>query len=106
LGSENHILNSGNTIIEKFDEMQFRPSTKLTDGEEIIFGNGAGSSRVPLADPMTCNLRRVSHASGTSEVFDQFLDDEDEDACDVPIYFGGPFISDDVLMRRLEVSAC
>ena len=57
---------------------------------------------------MICNLHlavaRVSHASGASEVFDQFLDD-DEDACDVPICFGGPFMSDDVLMRKLEVLA-
>ena len=57
---------------------------------------------------MICNLHlavaRVSHASGASEVFDQFLDD-DEDACNVPIYFGGPFMSDDVLMCKLEVLA-
>ena len=81
--------------------------TKLT---EIIFGGGIGSSRVPLPDPMICNLHlaiaRVSYASGASEVFDQFLDDDDEDACDVPVYLGGPFVSDDVLMRRLETLAC
>lgn len=58
---------------------------------------------------MICNLRlavaRVSCDSGASEIFDQFLDDDIEDACDVPIYFGGPFMSDDVLMRKLEVLA-
>ena len=86
--------------------------TKLTDGDEILFGTGAGGSRVPLPDPMICNLHlavaRVSHACGASEVFDQFLDDDDDDACDVPVYFGhgGPFVSDDVLMRKLEVLAC
>ena len=80
--------------------------TKLTDGEEIIFGNGAGGSRVPPPDPMICNLRlavaRVSCDSGASEISDQFLDDDIEDACDVPIYFGGPFMSD---VRKLEVFA-
>ena len=81
--------------------------TKLTDGDEILFGTGAGGSRVPLPDPMICNLHLgVSHACGASEVFDQFLDDDDDDACDVPVYFGGPFVSDDVLMRKLEVLAC
>ena len=80
--------------------------TKLTDGEEIIFGNSTSGSTVPLPDPMICNLHlavaRVTHASGASEVFDQFLDDDDEDACDVPVYFGGPFMSD---VRKLEVLA-
>ena len=64
----------------------------------------------PLPDPMICNLHlavaRVSHGCGASEVFDQFLDDDGDDACDVPVYFGGPFVSDDVLMRKLEVLAC
>jgi hypothetical protein len=59
---------------------------------------------------MICNLQlavaRVSHASGASEIFDRFLDDDDDDGCDVPVYFGGPFVSDDVLMHRLEALAC
>ncbi|KIK74637.1 hypothetical protein PAXRUDRAFT_835932 [Paxillus rubicundulus Ve08.2h10] len=89
------------------------PVINLTDGEQIAFGNGtsgSGRSVVPLPDPMISNLHlavaRVSYASGASEVFDRFLDDDNENACDVPVYFGGPFMSDDVLMRRLEVLAC
>ena len=73
--------------------------TKLADGEEIIFGRGVDGSDVPFPDPMICNLHlavaRVSHACGASEVFDQFPDDDDEDACDVSVRFGGPFMSDE-----------
>jgi hypothetical protein len=59
---------------------------------------------------MICNLHlaiaRVSHASGASDIFDEFLDDDDENAFQVPIYFGSPFVSDNALMRKLEVLAC
>jgi len=44
----------------------------------------------------------VSSTCGTSEIFDQFLDDDDDDRFQVPVYFGGPFVSDDVLMHKLE----
>jgi|HubBroStandDraft_3_1064219.scaffolds.fasta_scaffold528475_1 hypothetical protein len=77
----------------------------LEDGDEIVFGCGNGSNKIPLPDPHICNLRlavaRVFAASGTAEVFDKHLDDE----CDftgVPVYFGGPFVSDEVLMHKLE----
>jgi len=84
--------------------------TRLKDGDEISFGSGSGGDRVPLPDPRICNLHlavsRVSYASGASEIFDQFLDDEDHDGFQVPVYFGGPFVSDDVLMRRLETLVC
>ena len=91
--SEIHIPHRGNIIIEQFDEMQFPPLTKLTGGEEILFANGVGGNRVLLPDPMICNLHlevvRVSHVSGVSEVFDRCLDDDDENARDVPVHFGG-----------------
>lgn len=38
-------------------------------------------------------------------MFEQFLDDEEEDGFQVPVYFGDPFVSDGVLMRKLEVLA-
>lgn len=47
-----------------------------------------------LPDPCICNL----HAT---ENFDQCVDDDD-DGYTMPIYFGGPYIADDVLMRKLE----
>lgn len=35
---------------------------------------------------------QVSYACGVSENFDLFLDDEDPDVFQVPVYFGGPFV--------------
>jgi hypothetical protein len=35
-----------------------------------------------------------------------FFDEEDDDGFQVPVYFGGPFVSDDVLMRKLETLVC
>jgi hypothetical protein len=77
----------------------------LEDGDEIEFGGGNGGKQISLPDPDVCNLHlavaRVFAASGTAEVFDKHLDDE----CDftgVPVYFGGPFVSDEVLMHKLE----
>jgi hypothetical protein len=79
----------------------------VKDGDEIHFGTDVGGHLVALPDPRICNLHlavcRVSHACGASEIFDQFLDEEDDDAFQfVPVYFGGPFVSDEVLMRKLE----
>ena len=80
-------------------------SIRLNDGEEIHFGMGPGGPDVPLPNPRICNLHlavcRVSYACGSSEIFDQFLDDEEDDAFKLPVYFGGLFVSDDVLMRKL-----
>ena len=82
----------------------------LRDGDEIHFGAGTGGHQVALPDPRICNLHlaicRVSYACGASEIFDQFLWDEDDDGFQVPVYFGGPFVSDDVLMRKLETLVC
>jgi hypothetical protein len=84
---------------------------RLRDGDEIPIGLGSGGGgTVALPDPAICDLRlaiaRVVFASGASEVFDQFIDDDDGDGCQVPVYFGGPFVPNDVLMRRLEVLPC
>jgi hypothetical protein len=72
---------------------------------------GTGGHQVTLPDPKFCNLHlaicRVSYACGASEIFDQFLWDEDDGGFQVPVYFGGPFVADDVLMRKLEMKlAC
>ncbi|KAI6122895.1 hypothetical protein EDD16DRAFT_1569460 [Pisolithus croceorrhizus] len=81
-------------------------TTRLKDGDEIHFGAGIGGHQISLPDPRICNIHlavcRVSYACGASEIFDQFLDNEDDEGCQVPVYFGGPFVSDDVLMRKLE----
>lgn len=82
------------------------PTVRLRDGDEIKFGAGTGGRLLPFPDPRICNLHlavcRVSSACGISEIFDQFLSDDDDDRFQVPVYFGGPFVSDDVLMRKLE----
>jgi len=81
-------------------------TTRLKDGDEILFGAGIGCHKIALPDPRLCNVHlavcRVSYACGASEIFDQFLDDEDDEGFQVPVYFGGPFVSDNVLMRKLE----
>ncbi|KAF8331973.1 uncharacterized protein EI90DRAFT_3123066 [Cantharellus anzutake] len=82
----------------------------LRDGDEMKFGQGIGGDEIPLPDPRICNLHlavaRVFAASGAAEVFDKYLEDDDDDyMTQVPVYFGGPFVDDDVLMRKLEVLA-
>ncbi|KAH9963117.1 hypothetical protein BC827DRAFT_1193455 [Russula dissimulans] len=79
----------------------------LKDGAEIGFGRGNGGDRIALPDPRICNLHlavaRVFAASGAAEVFDKYLDDDEDYITEVPVYFGGPFVDDDALMRRIEV---
>jgi len=79
----------------------------LNDGDEVQFGRGIGGDAVEPPDPRICNLHlavaRVFAASGAAEVFDKYLDDDYMDMSDIPVYFGGPFFSDDKLIRRLEV---
>jgi len=80
----------------------------LEDGAQIELGRGDGGDKIELPDPRICNLHlaiaRVFAASGAAEVFDKYLeDDEDYYMTQVPVYFGGPFVDDDVLMRRIEV---
>lgn len=80
----------------------------LDDGDEIRFGRGIAGDAVRLPDPRICDLHlavaRVFAASGAADVFDRYLDDDEEDRymAQVPVFFGGPFVADDVLMRKLE----
>ncbi|KAF8523340.1 hypothetical protein BU17DRAFT_86082 [Hysterangium stoloniferum] len=84
------------------------PTISLDDGDEIEFGKGNGGNTVQLPDPHICNLHlavaRVVAASGAADVFDKYLEDDEDDIMQVPVYFDGPFVADDVLMRRLEGS--
>jgi hypothetical protein len=83
-------------------------ATPLNDGDEIQFGKGDAGNTIQLPDPRICNLHlaiaRVFSASGAADVFDKYLEDDEDYISQVPVYFGGPFVEDDVLMRRLEVS--
>ncbi|KAI6117319.1 hypothetical protein EDD17DRAFT_1881031 [Pisolithus thermaeus] len=96
----------GIEAISSDDQDRLSATTRLKDGDEIHFGAGIGSHQIALPDPRICNIHlavcRVSYACGASEVFDQFLDDEDDEGYQVPVYFGGPFVSDNILMRKLE----
>jgi hypothetical protein len=50
---------------------------------EIPFRLGTGGGAIALPDSAICNLHlaiaRVAFASGASEVFDHFIDDDDDD---------------------------
>ncbi|KAF8329173.1 uncharacterized protein EI90DRAFT_3125511 [Cantharellus anzutake] len=78
----------------------------LKDGDEIEFGKGTGGDLIGLPDPQICHLHlavaRVFAASGAAEVFDKYLEDDEDYMTQVPVYFGGPFVDDDELMRRIE----
>jgi len=80
---------------------------KLDDGDEIEFGKGTSGDIIALPNPWICNLHlaiaRVFAASGAAEVFDKYLEDDEDYMTQVPVYFGGPFFDDDALMRRIEV---
>ena len=60
---------------------------------------------IDLPDPCICNLHlavaRVSHACGASEIFKEYVDGDGEERM-MPVYFGGPYMGDDVLMCMLE----
>jgi len=80
----------------------------LNDGDEIIFRRGQEGQQIDLPDPLFCNTRlaiaRVMYACGASEFIDDLYGDDDDDEAIVtqPVYLGGPFVSDDILLRRLH----
>jgi hypothetical protein len=54
-----------------------------------------------------CNLKlaiaRAFHACGAADIIAETYSDDDDDAIvKQPVYFGGPFVTDDVLCRRLD----
>ena len=68
---------------------------KVQDGDEIKFGEGEDGDC-----PNICNLHlAVAQVSAASvDLFDIYLKDDDIDEWHISIYFGGPFVSDDVLI--------
>jgi hypothetical protein len=82
---------------------------KLGEGEEIVFGRGEGGQFIDKPNPMYCNLKlalaRALDACGAADVIAEVYADDDDDEAIItqcPVYFGGPFVSDDALLRRLE----
>jgi hypothetical protein len=63
---------------------------------------------IDLPDPKFCNLKlaiaRVMYSCGASSLIDELYGDDDDDEAIVtqPVYLGGPFVSDDILLRRLH----
>ena len=78
---------------------------KCNDDNKTLPGGGTDID-ISSADPDICNLYLAIAHILAAEVFDKYLDDDSGDNgwwC--PIYFGSPFVSDDVLMCRLKVLA-
>jgi len=82
---------------------------KLSDGQEIIFGRGDPDGQViDKPNPEYCNIKlaiaRAMHACGAADIIAEmdWDDDDDEAIVNQPVYFGGPFVPDDTLFRRLE----
>ena len=103
-------------LISKFRPQQwkyiFRKLTRSTaiicrkDGDELIFNKGKHSMVIdgPAA---FCNLKlaiaRALHACGAADIIAKtYGDNDDETIVTQPIYFGGPFVSDDILCRRID----
>ncbi|KDQ64171.1 hypothetical protein JAAARDRAFT_74941 [Jaapia argillacea MUCL 33604] len=90
------------------DIRNYAATVRLNDGDEIAFCNGKAGHIIDPPDPSFCNfklaLARIVHASGVSDIIDELYgyDDDDEEIVNQPAYLGGPFVSDDVLMRRLH----
>jgi hypothetical protein len=82
---------------------------RLTEGQEISFGRGESADRtLAKPNPEYCNLKlaiaRVMNACGAADIIAEMYGDDDDDEAIVtqPVYMGGPFVSDDVLLRRLN----
>ena len=50
---------------------------------------------------MKLAIARAMHACGAADIIAE-MDWDDEAIVNQPIYFGGPFVPDDTLFRRLE----
>ena len=84
------------------------PTIRREDGDVISFNGGTDGTMIEGPDPAFCNLHlaiaRVLHASGAADIIAQVYGDDDDDFVGQPIYFGGPSISDEVLLQRLDDS--
>jgi hypothetical protein len=76
---------------------------------EITFNSGKDGSSTDGPDPKFCNLKlataRALHACGAVDIIAEIYCDNDDDEAIVaqPVCFGGPFVSDEILYRRLDV---
>ena len=82
------------------------PTIRRRDGDEIFFNSGLNGLVVDGPNPEFCNLElaiaRALHACGAADVIAEIYDNDVDDFFMQPSYFGGPFVSDEVLCRRLD----
>ena len=73
-----------------------------------MFKRGQYGQQIDGPDPTFCNTKlaiaRALRACGAADIIaEAYGDDDDEDAIVTqPVYLGGPFVSDDILYRRLN----
>jgi hypothetical protein len=79
------------------------------DGDELSFNGGKNGDVIDGPDPEYCNLRlaiaRALHACGAADIIAEMYangDYDDDDLVARPVCFGGPYVSDDFLCRRLD----
>jgi len=107
-GSRELTLSQWKYYFREIRHAEISPTIKLSDGQEIIFGRGPNGQVIDKPNPEYCNIKlaiaRVMHACGAADIIAEMdWDDDDDKAIDnQPVYFGGPFIPDDTLFRRLE----
>ena len=95
-------------IIYQYRKVDPRNPTlvRLNDGDRIYFNGGRNGTVIDGPDPRFCNLRlaisRVLRASGAAAIIDKYLKDDEDIFQAQPSYFGGPFVSDELLSRRLD----
>jgi hypothetical protein len=82
---------------------------RRSDGDEITFNGGGNGNTIDGPDPAYCNLKlaiaRALHACGAAAIIAEIYgngNDDDDDLAGQPIYFGGPYVSDEFLCRRLD----
>jgi hypothetical protein len=80
--------------------------------QEIIFDRGPSDGKaIAKFDPKYCNielaLARAMHACGMADIIAKMYRDNDDNEAIVnkPVCLGGPFVSDDALLRRLEIDS-
>jgi hypothetical protein len=78
-----------------------------SDGDEITFNGGGNGNMIDGPDPAYWNLKlaiaRALHACGAADIIAEIYgNDDDDDLAVQPVYFSGPYVSDEVLCRRLD----
>jgi hypothetical protein len=108
-GSRELTLSQWKYYFREIRPAEISPTIKLSDGQEIIFGRGDPNGQViDKPNPEYCNIKlaiaRAMHACGAADIIAEmdWDDDDDKTIDNQPVYFGGPFVPDDTLFRRLE----